>query len=305
MRNDIGKIVATRLIHEYGLEGLPTRVVEDRGKLQQTLAELGADKTFVIRAASTKEERNLPRAIGLASTDVVAWADHVPLEYALIVQPFAPLIFSVELLISNEGMACELVPGMWELDNQFSPTLLRLEQSPSASQFVSLEWHSEPVGAHWHARGALVAELCRVDDWARAVLHDWVDLSRIRLQRLREYLGTPYGLKVHYAEGHGISPQNIRSRLPADTRSVFQPITLLHPPVIVAATTDVIPDGATEVLIRLGVAREAASAIEEFAQRLMSAGVSVVYLESGMLSHLAIALREAGLVTRRRTPGQV
>jgi hypothetical protein len=302
---EIGKILATQLIQEAGLEGLPARVVFDRAGLAATLASLGGAKaTFVVRAASATEERNLPRAINLSAPSVLVWAqENVRASYAVIVQPFAPLVFSAEILIGSGGILCEVVPGMWELDNQFPPTVLHFYRSGVLREDVALEAHGNLMRARWHVEGIAMVEKCRVDDWMCAVLADWMEERAHRLEQLFERIGR-YGLKVHYAEGYGISPQNIRTRVPEDP-STFADTRVPDATLAVTTTAATIPEGTSAVVVRLGVAREDATAIEALAQRLVLAGVKVAFLESGMLSHLAIALREAGLITRRAAAASV
>lgn len=302
---EIGKILATQLIQSSGLEGLPARVVMNRDELPLVLTSIGSSEaTFVVRAASATEERNLPRAINLAAPAVLAWAqEHVDPSYAIIVQPFAPLVFSAEVLVGTDEIVCEALPGMWELDNQFSPTVLRFDQSGVLHENVAVEWQTALLPARWHVDGAVTVENCRVDDWTCGILADWVELRAGKLAELFHRIGR-YGLKVHYAEGYGVSPQNIRTRVPEDS-SAFAATLMPHGTFVINTTAATIPEGTSAVVVRLGVARENSRAIEALAQRLTAAGVKLAFLESGMLSHLAIALREAGLNTRRATAPQI
>lgn len=302
---DIGKIPATQLIQSAGLEGLPARVVIDRAELAAMLASIGGpEATFVVRAACATEERNLPRAIYLPAPAVLSWAqEHVDPGYALIVQPFATLVFSAEVLVDTDEIVCEVVPGMWELDNQFSPTVLRFDRSGVLNEDAAVEWQTALMPARWHVDGAATVESCRVDDWTCGILTDWVEDRASRLAQLFDSIGR-YGLKVHYAEGYGVSPQNIRTRVPEDS-SAFAVASVPRGTFVINTTAATIPEGTSAVVVRLGVARENATAIEALARRLVAAGVEVAFLESGMLSHLAIALREAGLSTRRVTAPSV
>ena len=68
-------------------------------------------------------------------------------------------------------------------------------------------------------------------------------------------------------------------------------------PVISNTDQEVGPTPA--VLLSVSVSREDASTLDRLIERLVNAGVTTVYLESGLLSHTAIALREAGIAVRR------
>jgi hypothetical protein len=53
------------------------------------------------------------------------------------------------------------------------------------------------------------------------------------------------------------------------------------------------------VVLTVAAAREDAASLDRLIGRMVGAGVEVAYLESGLLSHTAIALREAGIRVRR------
>jgi hypothetical protein len=51
--------------------------------------------------------------------------------------------------------------------------------------------------------------------------------------------------------------------------------------------------------LTVSAAREDAASLDRLIGRMARVGVKVAYLESGLLSHTAIALREAGIIVRR------
>ena len=285
------KVRATRAIQQAGLEGLPAAVFHgDRQGILSALESAPDDARFVLRAASSEEERNLPRLVNVEKDSAIAWVLKLPPMLSVIMQPYAELIFSAELAIGQNLILAEVIHGPWELDNLTEPTCLRLDVAGPPPR-----WTIEaPVP------GCAVSSAQIPSDWEIAELASWVGREADRLRVLRTSLGFDYGLKVHYAKGYGMSPQNIRTST-LDLRLLVEKDED-RMKASVPAISDISaspPTGARAVVVRVAIARERSEEIEAFARRLVNAGVEVAYLESGLLSHLAICMREAGLLTRR------
>lgn len=139
-------------------------------------------------------------------------------------------------------------------------------------------------------------ELSRIDDWQIQSIIAWVIARKGKLEALRERLNVEaYGLKLHTALGFGLSPQNIRTNVPDLDRNL--PIDPSLTLVRVATVHDEIPFEA-EIFLDISIAREEHRTLSRLIDRLVQAKVPVVYVKSGLLSHIAIALREAGLTVR-------
>lgn len=291
----INKIAAVELIQRFGLECLPAEVLPPgltEVERTQRLAAVAGDRPLVVRAAADVELRNLPRAVGLAVEAALAWMNRLEPTLSTVVQPYAPLLFSAEILLAEDAVVCEYLPGIWELDTPITPAVLvlpgdgyRLARAPLGPQ---------PARFHSLNQGRVTVP-CQLGDWSVAELTGWIGTNADRLRALRTHLSVDVILKCHYADGFGVSPQNIRTSgwLDLTALEADEPVPRGLP---VVATPDADLTGVGEaVLVRVAVPRESSRDLDWFASRLVAAGVQRVFVESGLLSHLAIALREANL----------
>ena len=293
--NNITKIDAARLCQEFGLEGLPAKVYHhgarpDRDTLAQDFTDSGI---FMLRSGSANEERNLPRRAGASLSEAEVWIRELPPHLDVVVQPYAPVVFSVELAWYGERYVAELVPGIWELSTAISPLVLTVRGEETT---LSGSLSPQPVMYHTFKRG-YYRKLARVEDWQIQTLITWIQSKHDKLSSLQSHLGGgAFGVKMHLALGFGLSPQNIRTKVPSLDLdiSASQSTELVR----IVTVDDAIPS-ETDVFLDVSIAREEHAALSGLIGRLLAASTRVVYLKSGLLSHLAIALREAGLTVRR------
>lgn len=296
----ITKATAVELFQRFHLDGLPAFLLQlpsddPIGAVRQQLPNA---TRFTLRVCGTGEDQNLPRIVGCDLGEVEHWLAEAMMDdvRTVVVQPYDDLLFSVELVVADTQYVAELIPGIWELDNQAEPTTMTL--TPSAEICVRLRG---PVAAqpakYWTFQTGYVTQYARVEDWQLSDVMCWVGENAGELQQLRSTVGAEtLGIKLHYSRRFGLSPQNIRTTglvVPTTAQSTAPS----HLPLITSSTQRV-PQTAA-VRLAVGIGRERASDLMRFADNLKSAGVSIVYVRSGLLSHMAITLRQQGFEVRR------
>lgn len=113
---NITKIQASKLFQEFGIEGLPARVYrkEERPDENTLIRDFKGASAFMLRTSSATEERNLPRRVAASIQEAVVWINDLPTHLDTIIQPYAPVVYSVELVWYGREYVAELVPGIWE-----------------------------------------------------------------------------------------------------------------------------------------------------------------------------------------------
>lgn len=293
--NSASKVEVTRKFQEHGLEGLPAKVyrVDERPSLDRLTKDFGGTRALMVRTGSTGEARNLPRYAGASPSEAEAWIKALPPVLDVIVQPYDPVVFSVELAIYEEGYVGELVPGVWELSTEIYPAVVI-----SKGNTWHLSWTAEHQLATFHTleRGYF-QRLARIEDWQISALVKWIRVKQKQASRLRSELGAnSLGIKLHYAAHFGLSPQNVRTDVP-----VMEQESPADKPdnVVYINSVDDLTSTVSAVALDVSIAREEHEQLSTLVSRLLEAGAETVYLKSGLLSHLAITLREAGFKVRR------
>lgn len=293
----IDKVAATALFQTYGLEALPARVYEarDRPTASMVRADFPQCERFVVRTASREEARNLPRLAGASSTDAADWICQLAPDLSVVIQPFDEVLFSVELMVHDGMFTAEIVPGIWELDNWAVPVTVRLEAGDARARVAA---PSEAQDALFvNLAGTQTRRTASVASWQINATVSWITQHRTAIFRLGDETGLPIGIKLHYAPRYGLSPQNIRTAGLPETDEMESSSPGVGDLVRVDSLTTPIPPHS-RVLLTVGVARESAALLDDLIARLKYARVEAVYVMSGLLSHLAINLREAGLIVR-------
>jgi hypothetical protein len=287
----LDKITATLLFQRLGIEGLPGRVYPagerpDRVRLAE---DYGPEHPLMLRTAAPGEERNLPRVAGLASVAAAEWIAELEPHLGVIVQPYDDVVFSVEVAAGPDGpVVAEIVPGIWELDTIAVPV-----RATITAGGVSLEAAPTLQPARFFGLvDGYVTRPAQVQGWQITMTTKWVTTHRDALAQLVDEVGGPCALKLHYSPRYGLSPQNVRLTGPIGSFAGTPP-----PPraVVVADVETPVPEGTRVVVIDLSVAREDAPLVVAFAAQLAAVGVEAAWVRSGLLSHLAICLREAGI----------
>jgi hypothetical protein len=289
------KVAVARLIQRLGIETLPAKVFspDHLPTAAQLCTLFGSDVPLVLRAADPGESRNLPRVAGLRSAAAEEWIKSLPAGVAVLVQPYDEVLFSVELAIYRELYVAEVIPGIWELDSRAIPAILTIRPDDDT---VARTWPLDPQPSKFHSlAGGYRTVLRGTQDWQLAVSVAWLRDHRKALHEIRELYGRPCCLKLHYSEKYGLSPQNVRTQIPDIPPSNADD---LQDCVIVDHLEQEIPEGRP-LLLDVAIAREQHARLVEFIGRLAASHVEVVWVKSGLLSHFAITLREAGLQVRQ------
>lgn len=292
----ISKSDAVHLFQHYGLEGLPARVLRAQDvRSPQSLSVLFPEEArFCVRSSEVGERKNLPRLIDCTVDQAYDWIHHQQTN-TVIIQPYDDLIFSVELVVDGEMVVAELVPGIWELDNRAAPCTVATTDMRSYS--VDTPVDPQPVKLWSSSTNTATCQWAHTDDWQIDAYIEWLQDNALSLERLRSHTSGCIGIKLHYARRYGLSPQNIRTEsvlipdLTAPTSGAMRAPLLNSPFQELPA--------ASAVRLDVSLARESSNTLDDFARALCSKGIATVYLRSGLLSHMAIILREQGLKVHR------
>lgn len=293
----ISKSEAVQLFQYYGLEGLPTRLVTSKDDLITLFSNEFRKVALVnIRACSEAEHKNLPRLICAHPSEAINWLAVNSVYSSFAVQPYDDLLFSFELVITNKQVFVELVPGIWEMDSLFSPAIF--QYCPNQSH-INMSIPLEPQPAKfWNVISRQAEQESRfVEDWQLTETATWIKNHFSVLSQLANQVQMPLGIKAHYSRNFGISPQNIHTNnvvMP----DIKQPSGAPYGTPIITDALEEVPDG-NKVILLASIAREESNLLDGLIDKLHKAGTKSVYLKSGMLSHLAITLREHGFKVRR------
>lgn len=294
--NGMSKLDSMTALRNHGLLRMPVQVYRRPGRVTARMIRsgVGTGEALVVRTGSETEERNLPRLVGADAEAAAAWINELPPSLSVLVQPYDQVLFSVELAVYDGLEAAEIIPGIWELDNQLTPVVVAVQGGRVDLMALDIR-NAQTARFHDLVRGRYESP-AQVDDWQVAMVVEWTHDRRRDLAALRRDLGHSFGLKLHYSTRFGLSPQNLRSMVPhRETWTGNQ--NAPRPAVAVLASTDEpIPSGP--LLLDVSLAREQHAQLTRFLNRLREAGTREVYLRSGLLSHLAINLREAGITVR-------
>ncbi|MCY9783306.1 hypothetical protein KIK06_05285 [Nocardiopsis sp. EMB25] len=291
----MGKVEVLTVLENHGLLRMPVKVFRHPTSVtsRQLQQLFGGDTHLVVRTGADSEERNLPRLVGATAETAVEWINVLPSTLSALVQPYEQVLFSVELAAYEDLHVAEVVPGIWELDNRLAPLVLQIR----GDRVDLTATDGGPQRARFYdPHHGLHERPTRVDDWQLATVLEWLRRHHRALAAVRSDLGHPFGLKLHYSARFGLSPQNLRGTVPdSDTwHGGDHPSTVET--TVVSSTNEPIPTGPT--LLNVSIAREDHTTLTTFIHRLREAGTREVFLRSGVLSHLAINLREAGITVR-------
>lgn len=295
----VTKSQAAVLFRRHRLEGLPTIALPTGAANPDRLIAdaFPRETTFTLRACGNGEEKNLPRLIGCTPDRARDWMSRLGGASSVLVQPYDDLLFSVELLVTDTVFHAEIIAGIWELDNQAEPLTLTVTPEHQVTARLRGPVAVQPARFWLAGEERAVTCYCSVQDWMVTEVMLWIHDRTEALRALRDEIGCDIGIKVHYARRFGLSPQNIHTDglgRPVDECRPVPPPTV---PLISSTRQELAP--CTAVKIAVGIAREEHAALVAFAERLSLAGIDTVYVRSGLLSHMAITLRQQGFTVRR------
>jgi len=289
----MGKTEAVATLRRLGLDQTAIAAYETAADLDPATIErdLGAGKRYVARASASSAALNLPRLLNATAAEVCQWAAQLETGLGIIVQEYGELAFCGQLAVYPDLLLFEIVSGMWEMRAGQQPYQMTGTWTPAHA----VHWTEScgPIGAQsctWLYEPD--SSLGQVEDWMISVTQHWVASSTQALQELLAlHRNTPYGLKFHYTPHGGIAAQNLYSDVPAPADVRRSGVPEGCP--VVRGVDDPVPE-ADAVLLEVSVCREDAALFDGLVTRLQRAGTTHVYVRSGLLSHAAIRLREAG-----------
>ncbi|WP_433700190.1 hypothetical protein [Nocardiopsis sp. CA-288880] len=292
----MSKLDTMTTLRNHGLLRMPVQVYRSPGRVTARMIRsgVGTGEALVVRTASETEERNLPRLVGVDAEAAAAWINELPPSLSALVQPYDQVLFSVELAVYDGLEIAEIIPGIWELDNQLTPAMVGVQGD--RVDLTALDTGTAQAARFHDLLRGLYESSAQVDDWQVAMVVEWVRGRRRDLAALLRGLGHSFGLKLHYSTRFGLSPQNLRSTVPHRESWTGNENTPSPAVAVLNSTNGPIPSGP--LLLDVSLAREQHAQLTRFLSRLREAGTSEVYLRSGLLSHLAINLREAGISVR-------
>jgi hypothetical protein len=202
-----------------------------------------------------------------------------------IVHSFLDVGASFELYVDKRRSLLESVPGIWESENVLPPdvveltsqqtTLLRVV-SPRLAKFVF------PTGAR------------KMDVPPRSFeeMADWGTRIQPVIDLVKQQLGEHLPLNIHFVQGEGPEWHFLNMRRSERLPTIPPSQTDLH---IIEHLRDMEHwDGKRALLLRVNIERGQEDLVVSLVPRLKEAACPI-YIESGLLSHPAIVLREFGI----------
>jgi hypothetical protein len=291
------KATAVAALRRLGLDRTRTAVIPlDHPEMRLQLASVaGGGGRLVLRTSGGENMLNLPRVIDISVDAALDWVLRLPTGVSTVIaQPYADLEFCGQLALYPQAVIVELVPGLW--DNDKTPAVLVADLPVTGHRLLWRQMRS-PLGqqpARWRYAGADPV-LALVEPWMVGVTRSWIDQHLDGLRHLCVEFGGDVGVKLHYTIGLGIAAQNVYTDLPPLTH-IQRRVAVPDGVPVLTDINEPVTDGPA-VILRASVARESAQLLDDLIMRMRVAGVRQVYLQSGLLSHIAIGLREAGFET--------
>lgn len=290
---ELTKAEAVRMLREVGL--YERRYVEFAAKDTADVALVrtafpNVDRLVARTSLNSGSQLNLPRIVDADPTEVAAWSKKLPTHTKVLVEPYEPLLFCGQIAIYPKAVLLELVTGIWELGGQCPVRLLGDVDADSVRWTASQAPLSEQR-CIWQYE--LDSSAGNVEDWMIRASMDWIEGKWPTFRLLRS--DNAIGLKFHFTAPSGFSAQNLYLNIP-DEPALERHAVPIGTPTMTRLDDDVPTAKAVELAV--DIPREEASALLQLIARVVGAGVQTVYIRSGLLSHLAISLREAGLQVR-------
>ena len=239
----MSKLDTMTALRNHGLLRMPVQVYRRPGRVtvRMVRSDVGTGEALVVRTGSGTEERNLPRLAGVDAEAAAAWINELPPSLSALVQPYDQVLFSVELAVYDGLEAAEVIPGIWELDNQLTPVVVvvqgdRVDPTALDTGTAQAARFHDLVRGHYESPA-------QVDDWQVAMVVEWVRGRRRDLAALLRGLGHSFGLKLHYSTRFGLSPQNLRSTVPHRETWTGNQSSPRPAVAILASTDEPIPSG--------------------------------------------------------------
>lgn len=292
----MSKIAAVRLIQTHGLETQPSFIFDTPIEADRVVATMPSESLFVLRTSANFETLNLPRIVGATPAEARRWLADIPGDLGIILQPFDPVLSSAELCFTSNEFIAEIIPGIWELDNTTAPVTI---SGPFHQESEWVRHFPQKIQRARFVAPETFAASVRVNSATTLAYERWIRDKTIVLQSfLRDARRNSLGLKLQQSIRFGISAQNTRNIQAIPPQQTSSPSHTAAIPVV-APDSLASAVGHVQVRLTMSFSREESASVLDAARQLFAIGVRIVYIRSGLLSHMAILLREAGLETRR------
>lgn len=255
--------------------------------IRDSIAAINQNRRGVTVRFSYRDALNLPRGFFKDTDDAYRFVQENRANYGVIIQEYTKLKNSFELYADDERSYTQVLPGIWEVDASATPdiidegadktTVWRFTQ-PRDAKYVgdNNQFYTTPVQPYTFDE--LLAFQRKVDPY------------KDRLNQLRRVFNPLFCHFYEDDEGR-LSFINLRNvgRVPlnSDSPSYFHRVE---------NGQDIEEwDEQQPILFDVKTSREDDSRLVESIRSLKTRGISVVYVNYGVLSHPAILLREAGI----------
>lgn len=295
MGDEVDKAAMASLL---GVHGLATTTAHQIAVPDaRALVELVPEGMRLVARTSRpgSSERNLPRLVDATAAEIVRWSSGLDPSLVLLIGPYGHLVASAEVAVTPMGALVEAVYGVWELDNRQRPGAAVGRRSGDEIAWLRANLATAAARRRFSFDAGVASE-GPLPSWVLRAFCDWAAEQASALEALAAALGQPQIVKVLLYAEWGMQAMNARP-----IGHGFEIGDLPGPPpgLPVVVHTDQAIDPASAVVLTVAVAREDAAALDDLIERMAEAGVAVAYVQSGLLSHIAIALREAGIEVRR------
>ena len=282
------KGAAMQYFHRAGLFDLPICIVPPAGdlnKVAQEIYKLPRANGYTARF-SCGTDIGLPRCFKPDLESVVKWVlSSRQSNWATIVHPHINVRSSFEILLTEDSILLEHVPGMWESDNSLDPDVLIID------------------GAHaraWRCTQDRPARFAYPEGWQEetikaiptANIKQWAERLSSVIGILRHDFEAALPLNFHFVEDSNSRWYflNVRRGFALDMPAVAQ-----LPPHVVREAGDLDKwDQRSPILLQFTSPRGAEARVLSIAERLPRRHGFPILIDFGLLSHPAMILRELG-----------
>lgn len=298
MTSELDKATAARLLREHGLATAPYQEISLRDVHLLADSYPPTARLVVRTSREGTADRHLPRLVDATPQSIIDWSNGLPPGSVLLVSSYGHLVASAEVVVTPSRVLVETVYGVWELDNRQRPA-----SAAGSRDGGGITWDRSALGITGARRrfsfDAGIDPEGPMPSWILGAFRDWTMCHIRSLDQFAAAVGAPQIVKVIFYAEWGM--QAINARQAGDLLNAADDQAGGPPPgtPVVSSTEDEI-SSTSAVVLTVSVAREDAACLERLIERMVDAGVTHAYLESGLLSHTAIALREAGIHVRRR-----